>query len=43
VTALGSNRLAARLGEGARAEERHVGQILEMLQKIVWDDSQADP
>jgi hypothetical protein len=43
VTALGCNRLAARLVEGVRAEERHVGQILEMLWKIVRDDSQDDP
>ncbi len=42
ASALGNGALAARLEAEARAEERHVGQILEMLEEIVSDDSEAD-
>ena len=40
--ALGDGKLAARLEEEARAEERHVGQVLEMLEEVGADDSEAD-
>jgi hypothetical protein len=42
ATALGNGALAAHLEAEARAEERHVGTILEMLEEIGAGDSEAD-
>jgi two-component system, chemotaxis family, protein-glutamate methylesterase/glutaminase len=39
---LGDDTLASRLEEEARAEERHVGQILEMLEELGTGDSEAE-
>jgi hypothetical protein len=41
AAALGNGELAARLEEEARAEELRTGQILEMLEEIGADDSEA--
>ena len=40
--ALGNGALAARLEAEARAEERHIGQVLEMLEEIGAGDPEAD-
>jgi two-component system, chemotaxis family, protein-glutamate methylesterase/glutaminase len=41
--ALGNGALAARLEAEAQSEERHIGQILEMLEEIGAGESEADP
>jgi two-component system chemotaxis response regulator CheB len=40
--ALGNDTLAGRLEEEARSEERHIGQILGMLEEIGGGDSEAE-
>jgi two-component system chemotaxis response regulator CheB len=40
--ALGNGALAVRLEAEARSEERHIGQILMMLEEIGGGDSEAD-
>jgi two-component system, chemotaxis family, protein-glutamate methylesterase/glutaminase len=40
--ALSNDALAARLEEEAQSEERHIGQILEMLEEIGVGESTAD-
>jgi len=40
--AVGDGALAARLEDEARAEERHVGTVLEMLEEIGAGDGEAD-
>lgn len=39
---LGDGSLAARLEDEARAEEQHIGTILEMLEEIGAGDAEAD-
>ena len=41
--ALGNDALAARLEAEAQSEERHIGQILEMLEEIGAGESETDP
>ena len=41
--ALSNDALAARLEAEAQSEERHIGQILEMLEEIGAGESEVDP